>query len=133
MHQMSFPVSGLQLRLSKEQNKQNEIEDRITNAIESISESVVCLAGRRDHEDNFLIADRRFVLGLTAYQIDKIVKGLRSNFPDCIVMYADPTSIMKGSQSPNDPAASPNCTFIIDWDERHCRPDIRDKMQKSFA
>lgn len=134
MHQMNFPVSALQLRLSKEQNKQKEIEDRITNTIESISESVVCLAGRSDHEDTFLIVNSRIVHGLTAYQIDKIVKGLRLNFPDCLVMYADPASPGMGSQCPNDPATSPNCTFIIDWDERlKLRPDIRDRMQKSFA
>jgi hypothetical protein len=101
---MSFPVSASQLRSLNEQRKKDEIENRITYSIESISESVVELA-RRDG-DKLLIIDRRFVRGLTPYQIHKILKGLRLNFPDCIVIYAN--------------IGDPEYTFFIDWDERNC-------------
>jgi urease gamma subunit len=101
---MSFPVSASQLRSLNEQRKKDEIENRITSAIEYISETVVELA-RRDG-DKLLIIDRRFVHGLTSYQIHKILKGLRLNFPDCIVIYTK----LEG----------PEYTFVIDWDERNC-------------
>jgi hypothetical protein len=103
-YQMSFPISASQLRSSNEQRKKDEIEDRIISSIECISESVVELA-RRDC-DKLLIIDRRFVRGLTSYQIHKILKGLRSNFPDCIVIYTK--------------LEDPEYTFVIDWDERNC-------------
>ena len=98
---MSFPVSASQLRSSNEERKKDEIEDRITYSIESISESVV-----ERHEDKLQIIDPRFVRGLTPYQINKILKGLRLNFPECIVIYAN--------------IGDPEYTFFIDWDERNC-------------
>ena len=114
---MSFSAS--ELRSLNEQRKNNEIEDRIITSIRSISESVVELASRDG--DKLLIVDRRFLIGLTSYQIDKILNGLRSNFPDCIVIYTN--------------LGDPEYTFFIDWDEHHCtfRTQMHEKHQKSFA
>ena len=109
---MSFPVRGSELRSLNEERKKDEIEDRITRSIESISESVVEIARR--NEDKLHIIDPRFVRGLTPYQIDKILKGLRLNFPDCIVIYAN--------------MGDPEYTFFIDWNER--KPLTRAQMHE---
>ena len=115
---MSLPISGSELRSLNDKRKNNEIEDRIINSIESISESVVELASHDD--DKLLIVNRIFLIGLTSYQIDKILKGLRSNFPDCIVIYAK--------------LSDPEYTFLIDWDEHRCqnRAQIHEKFDSKM-
>ena len=115
---MSLPISGSELRSLNDKRKNNEIEDRIINSIESLSESVVELASRDG--DKLLIVDRRFLIELTSYQIDKILKGLRSNFPDCIVIYAK--------------LSDPEYTFLIDCDEHHCqnRTQIHEKFDSKM-
>ena len=125
MHQMSLPISGSELRSLNDKRKKDEIEDRIIYLIESISESVVEVASRdRDKlhiiDDKLHIINDRLLRGLTSYQIDKILKGLRSNFPDCIVIYKKIANI--------------EYTFFIDWDEHRCqnRAQIHEKFDSKM-
>lgn len=107
---MSFPISASQLRLLKKQEEERKCEDLIVAVIENISESVVSDAKLCDV--SYSIYYHRPVYELTAYQIDKIMKGVRSNFPDCIVRHsADQKVYGNGS-------AYTEYMFLVDWTEK---------------
>jgi hypothetical protein len=82
---MSFPISASQLRLLKKQEDERKCEDLIIAVIEMISENVLHHA--KLSVDSYSVYNYRPEYELTTYQIASIMKGVRSNFPDCIVKY----------------------------------------------
>ena len=82
---MSFPISASQLRLLKKHEDERKCEELILGVTESISENV--LNDAKLSADSYSVYHHRPVYELTEYQIVKIMKGVRSNFPDLIVKY----------------------------------------------
>jgi hypothetical protein len=113
---MSFPISASQLRLLKKQEDERKCEDIIVAVIESISESVVYEA--KLVNDTYHVHHHTPVYELTQYQLDKIMAGLRSNFPDCFVKYS------VGQRVYTNGSTYTEYRFMVDWS---------DKTQKSFA
>ena len=96
---MSFPIKASQLRLLKEKEKNRRSEEIIVANIENISKEVLFAATHS--RDSFIEEDHGYLF--SQYEIDKIVKGLKLNFPDCLVKY-----IAK-------PEEGIRHRFIVDW------------------
>lgn len=107
---MSFPISASQLRLLKKQEEERKCEDLIVAVIENISESVVSDAKLRDV--SYSIYYHRHGYELTSYHIDKIMKGVRSNFPDCIVRHSVDQKVYGNG------SAYTEYVFLVDWTEK---------------
>jgi hypothetical protein len=91
---MNYPVSRAQLKGLQEEEIKRREEDAIYNAILSISATVINTAKngntqyRHDHWGASNIGCQRIrTIPSTPQDIDKIIIGLKKNFPDCDIRY----------------------------------------------